>query len=418
MDILLNHQLPDSHCKGKVRITQGQWAAKSFVVRFSLLCSIAFFAAGCAVMESTTKTIGQFFVGQTSTVTVTPTPTSNSTATPTHSAFIILPPVANPGTQRLLPPTPVPIPLATPKYVMILTPTLTSTLILTPTPTLTPTQFLTETVKTCFLLEFLCSTTTITVTLTPTIPTATFTATPTHTPTSTATPTPPLAPFVKVIGTPVDLRTGPGETYPVVAKLGPNVPLPINGRDTTGEWWRVVANYDEAWIQQSEQITVGNVSTPSLTAYVTPIFYNLAPTALPTFTATPTPPPFERADGPFRSTSTNNRVTVLAKIYVGLPGSEQALPGYILHVEFKADDTLNYTPQPNQSGWVMSQDQFSVGVTGVFYNYKYEFSPVPKGQWQIWLTDSGGQRLAPEETFTTDPKTFEREIYVAWIRLR
>ena len=230
------------------------------------------------------------------------------------------------------------------------------------------------------------------------------------------TPPPLPTPYLVLTGEPVDLYTGPGENYPRVARLGQGIPLPVNGRNTEGTWWRVVVDYDEAWVEANTQIIIS--PTESIPLYVTPILYDLSPTVEPTFTPTATPPPFERAIGPEPFPSTNDRLTLWVKIYIGLPGNEQALPGYKVHVEFQADNALTFTPWPNGNGWETSLDQFSVGSAGVFYNYKYEITPVQKGKWQLWLTDSGRRPLSPVSTFETDPANLQREFYIAWIRLR
>jgi hypothetical protein len=377
------------------------------------ILALALATLACNVVEQTRRTVVDLLNPPTVTATATKiviTVTPTALLTPTPVAFLILPVVANPAGAQPLLPTPVPTITAPPTN----TPTQTDT----PTPTLTPSMTSTATeTPVCLVLRFFC-TPVPTVTQTPVIRILipTMTPLPSSTPTVTMTPAPLPTPYLILTGEPVDLYTGPGENYPRVARLGQGIPLPVNGRDTEGAWWRVVVDYDEAWVEASAQLIIS--PTESIPLYVTPILYDLSPTAEPTFTPTATPPPFERAAGPEPFPSTNDRVTIWVKIYIGLPGNEQVLPGYNVHVEFQADNALTFTPWPNESGSQTSLDQFSVGSAGVFYNYKYEITPVQKGKWQLWLTDSSGLPLSPVSTFATDPANSQREFYIAWIRLR
>jgi len=72
-------------------------------------------------------------------------------------------------------------------------------------------------------------------------PTATPEPTTSPEPTATATPpaTPtPAAPQVIAAST-VNVRGGPGTSYPVVAALPPNVPVAIIGQNEAGTWWQI-----------------------------------------------------------------------------------------------------------------------------------------------------------------------------------
>lgn len=357
------------------------------------LGNFVFLLVGCNAVEAARVTVEVALGLETPTATVTPsyTPTSTSMpATGTPVAFIILPRVANVTTASPLLPTPIPsptsLPTPTPIYTRLLQPTLTP--IATVAKESCPARF------GCVLLQ----------------PTKTLTPTPTAT---VILPTP----YLEIKREPlVGLYTGPGETYPQIAQLAPTIRLPVNGRNTENTWWRVVVDGDEVWLQNSEQVLI--TPTESIDVYAKTVLYDFSPTAEPTFTPTATPPPFDRAAGPEPFPSTNDRITLWVKIYIGLPGNEQALPGYQVHVEFQADNALAFTSWPNGNGWDRSLDQFSVGSAGVFYNYKYEITPVQKGTWQLWLTDSGGLPLSPISTFETDPANSQREFYIAWIRSR
>jgi hypothetical protein len=74
--------------------------------------------------------------------------------------------------------------------------------------------------------------------VTPPTETATPTETPTPTPTETPTPTPTLTPtpYVVVDSGYVALRNGPSVEFPLVAQLGPQIPIAIVGQSPDGGW--------------------------------------------------------------------------------------------------------------------------------------------------------------------------------------
>ncbi|MCL4299284.1 MAG: SH3 domain-containing protein [Anaerolineae bacterium] len=129
------------------------------------------------------------------------------------------------------------------------------------------------------------------------IPTATPSPTATSTPTIAPSPTPvpdtptPVPPTPTPTPTPgaqlaaantVNVRSGPGTNYPVVAALPPNLVVPITGRNNEASWWQI-SNADGAsgWVANS-------VVQASNTANV-PLVVAPPPPATPTPAATPTP---------------------------------------------------------------------------------------------------------------------------------
>ncbi|MCB0087135.1 MAG: hypothetical protein KDE54_04420, partial [Caldilineaceae bacterium] len=141
-------------------------------------------------------------------------PTFTATATVLQQIVIVTPPsdstpgviIVQPGVNpdSVLPFTSTPTDTGTPTDTATPTPgSPTATGTPTPTPTDTPTG------------------------------TPTFTETPTATGTNTATPTP----YIVVENGLVSLRSGPGVEYPLVAQLGPSVPVAITGQDPTGSWY-------------------------------------------------------------------------------------------------------------------------------------------------------------------------------------
>ena len=124
----------------------------------------------------------------------------------------------------------------------------------------------------------------------------TFTPGPTAVPTATSlppttTPTEPAPATVTTVAvspevraaTIVNIRSGPGTTFEVIATLPPNVPLPIIGRNATGTWWQIEGpDGDRGWVADSV-VTVRNVAeVPVVAAPVPPT------AAVPTATPVPT----------------------------------------------------------------------------------------------------------------------------------
>lgn len=278
-----------------------------------------------------------------------------------------------------------------------------------------------------------------------------ITAVPTATPLPTATPTPTLTPtpFILVESGLASLRTGPGVEYSLVAQLGPNLPVPLIGRNPEGTWYQICCvDGATVWVP-STHVQVKNdlngvalikadASPPAPTPTIPP-----TPTGTPTLTPTPTRFPFERARGPEFFPTNNPFVTIWVKLYVGAPnGTDEAeapAAGYFLKVKFEGAD------RPNTEKELPSTEQFSYSASPgagnrVKYNYKYEYSPpIPTpppaptptpdpvqgriqllgtGTWTVYVVDGAGNQLSDAVTFTGSPSNPNREIYIAWIRTR
>jgi hypothetical protein len=265
------------------------------------------------------------------------------------------------------------------------------------------------------------------------------------TPTDTPTPGPTPTPFIIVDGGFVALRTGPGVQYPLVAQLGPGIPIAIIGRNTEGTWYEICCvNGASVWVAGTHVRVVNETQQVALVVAQPPPTFTptFTPTETPTETATPTatPYPFERAIGPQFFPTQNNFLTIWAYFFVGLLNDvnqpEEPAEGYFLEVRFRGVD------RPNTRGEQPStnQIQFS-GPPGagnrVKYNYKYEFSPpseptpapgevatprpcelLGQGPWQVWVRDGAGNQLSDVVEFTTDCNNPNREVYLGFVRVR
>lgn len=262
------------------------------------------------------------------------------------------------------------------------------------------------------------------------------TDTPLPTPTATATPTP----FIVVDNGLVTLRRGPGVEYPVVAQLGPRIPVSIIGQNPEGSWYQLCCVSGESvWVARTHVHVHNDPSgAPLFNAEPPPLPTptNL-PTETPTITPTPTATfvPFERAVGPQFFPTENRFVTIWVKLFVGTPPTEAAAEGYFLRVQFQNVD------RPASNGVKPSTSKFDVvgppgtGYANLLYNLKYEFvppgayfgmntpTPAPAqlwtaGTWSVYVIDGAGNQLSDIVTFTTDPNNPNREVYIAWVRVR
>ena len=368
----------------------------------------------------------------------TPTPTPTRTAAPTftpiaagENIIVLTPGSQTPGviivTPGVNPRTLIPVPPTETG-----TPTATST----PEPAATPTATATPTVGPGTLVSPLATPTptqTETPTQTPTFP-PTSTSTPTNTPTQTATP------FVQVASGLASLRSGPGIDFPLVAQLGPDIPVAIVGQNPAGTWYQICCvNGESVWVAKAHVDTLNDTSgvPPVLGSTPPPPTMTYTPTPTPSITPTPTPTPYPASVswGPLYFPTNNELLSIWVK--VAGPGGEP-LSGYYLHVEFRnREDNSAFEQRPNTRGEQPSSDRYEYNVppgdasgNRVEYNYKYEFiAPDPAaenpattetrltlidGYWRIYLMDGEGQQVSDAIEFNTLLGNNNREVYVAW----
>jgi len=272
---------------------------------------------------------------------------------------------------------------------------------------------------------------------TPPPPTPTQSATPTETPSPTPTLTP--TPFIVLDDGRTALREGPGVEFPIVAELGPNIPITVVGRNTQGTWLQLCCvNGNAVWIAASAVRVVNDVSTVALVQGGTPPTPTWTPTATATPTITPTPTstpyPFEQAIGPQFFPTNNEFLTIWAKLFIGTPPLEVPAEGYFVKVLFEGFE------RPPTNGVAPSANSFEFSAppgsgNRVQYNWKYEYTPpdpktldpnstltradlIGTGTWTLFVTDGTGKQLSNAVIFTTTPSNPNREIYRGWVRLR
>lgn len=259
---------------------------------------------------------------------------------------------------------------------------------------------------------------------------------PTSTPTVAATPTP----FVAVAAGLVALRTGPAIDYPLLAQLGPGIPVAIIGRNEDASWLEICCiSGNTVWVVAAHVFVNNDISGVPVSFAAPPPVPTATPlpteTPTPTVTPTPTRMPFERAIGPQFFPTSNEYITIWAKLYIGVSPYEQPAQGYYLTVLYEGFE------RPNALGPNASRHHFEFSAppgsgNRVQYNYKYEFHPldpatlnsnagapwtrlqlIGTGTWIVYVSDGAGNRLSEEVTFTTAPSNPNREIYLGWVRV-
>jgi hypothetical protein len=274
------------------------------------------------------------------------------------------------------------------------------------------------------------------------LPSPTATVTPFRLPTFTPTVTP--TPFVLVGSGLVNLRTGPGVEYPLVAQLGPNIPVAIVGRNPEGTWYQICCvNGSSVWVAKEHVDAVNDTTSTVLVLAESPPTPTptATTTSTPTITPTPTatPYPFQIAEGPLYFPTNNELLTVWVKVFAPAGGGQAPLPGYFIRAEFRnSADGSAFESRPNTKGEQPSKDSFEFNLppgpgsgNRVEFNYKYEFLPPdPKadnpnttdtrakaidGFWRIYLVDGSGAQLSNAIEFDTLAGNLNREVYVAWV---
>ncbi len=114
---------------------------------------------------------------------------------------------------------------------------------------------------------------------------------PTATPTITPTPLPPVT--VEVVVDQANVRQGPGNLYPVVARLDVGTQITVIGRNRAGDWWKVCCvNGADVWIADATVRVTGPL-------WVVPEVSDVPPPP-PTTAPPPTPEPTPTFAWPFR----------------------------------------------------------------------------------------------------------------------
>ena len=249
---------------------------------------------------------------------------------------------------------------------------------------------------------------------------------PTLTPTPSQTPLPPVAVTVKTDKT--NVRTGPGQSYPLVAQLPAATKITVVGRNKAGTWWKVCCvNGSDVWIADSMVTAEGPIWT---VAEVTNI--PAPPRPPPTKAPPPTITPIPTVAWPFRAESTQSYPSAGENILrVNATAYNGAVPlwGYKLKIR-RTSTGQEWLSDGSQALWYWEAIEFPAdgkrvvpsydcpvikreGLRCVKYNVKWDSNQVsaPPGDdvWEISLADGGGQTISTAvqvETNAADPKWY------------
>jgi hypothetical protein len=223
-----------------------------------------------------------------------------------------------------------------------------------------------------------------------------------------------------------NVRTGPGQTYPLVAQLPAGTEITAVGRNRAGTWWKVCCvNGSDVWIADSMVTSEGPIWT---VAEVTNI--PAAPPPPPTKAPPPTVAPTPTFAWPFRTESLqsypspgDNLLRVNAIAYNGAT----PLWGYKLKIR-RQSTGQEWLSDGSASSWSWEAIQFPEdgkpvvpsfdcpvirrqGLACVKYNLKWDSNQVsaPPGDdvWEVSLADGGGQTISAPvrvETSAANPK--------------
>lgn len=222
------------------------------------------------------------------------------------------------------------------------------------------------------------------------------------------TPTPEPKPIAVVNSPLINVRQGPGTTYPLAGQLERGTELTIVAKNPAGDWWQVCCvNGQNVWIADFLVDTSGPLETVPVAADIPP-----APTPTPA-PPTPTPAPAQPTPTPAPSflfqkwnfieprINTNPVVTFFGGLCKGTCQGGDAIGGYKMVVE-----------GPSGTFEGTFQEQWLFGDPGLdsqfIYNVKVEIPNGRQGAYKVYVADASGKPVSEpwEYTVTGDIRTF------------
>ena len=241
-------------------------------------------------------------------------------------------------------------------------------------------------------------------------PTATIPATQTMEPTVPATEAPvtatapALGPQPQVVAvTTVNIRSGPGTNYPVIATLPPNVTLPIIGQNQAGTWWQIEGPAGEqGWVAASVVVAseVAGVPVPVVEPPAQPTAVASVPTAAPA------EPPLQAASQYTPSgwfDDTNHGLTRFLGTITDVNGN----PVNEVQVEARCGDFKVLSNPSGTTGWPAG-----------FYDLTLDTKPVPCSWFLTVVTSADGKTASGSLSESIEAVvTYDKSIITAnWIK--
>lgn len=238
-------------------------------------------------------------------------------------------------------------------------------------------------------------------TFTPTLPPATVPPATVPPPSPTVPPTASPTPVVPQVSaaSEVNVRSGPGTSYPIVGSLAANSTMPVTGRNQDSSWWQVrQANGQSGWVA-SWVVEARDVAGLPV-APAPPLEEQPAPVSVPEDTAGPPPVPSAEFDYLlaefYNSPTTNSFLT----IYVAIVDPKEIPVGDMKVVGTRLDHDLTY--ESPLSTWFY-EGYSAPGAVIKSGNVKFE----PPGgiettSWVLHLADAHGNRMSDDIPFDVD----------------
>lgn len=235
-----------------------------------------------------------------------------------------------------------------------------------------------------------------------------------------ATPAPPVgqASGAKAVinGPLVNLRSGPGLDFEVIAMVERGAEYDITGISPDGEWWQICCVEGvQAWVTSEFVDTLGMIdSVPVVGGTIGSAGQAQATTAPDPVAASPTAAPPTAAPSAIFNLEAQEQFpeTGLVRIFLYVYSGNSALEGYSLRV------TKDGTELPVQGSSFGGQPAFTWPFQDPrqrFQNFKVEFPGTdPAGTWQVQLIDSTGALVGPPATFTLTSNDPQQELYVRY----
>ncbi|HSN74810.1 MAG TPA: SH3 domain-containing protein [Anaerolineae bacterium] len=234
-------------------------------------------------------------------------------------------------------------------------------------------------------------------------------------PTPTPTPTPEPKPEVVVTNPRVNVRSGPGATFPVLGQVLQGERLEIIGRDEGSQWWQICCFQGQTgWLADEVVRAEGPLEAVALAA---------APPT-PTLEATPTaeavavaPPP---AEGDFLFGLTEETTYPFSQDYlrVGVKANDDEdtpLAGFYLRVVNETTGQQWLSPATGSGPWrgtAPSVDFADFRQANLIYDTRGQ-SALAGNSFALWLVDGAGRQVSPVVRYSQDDDPF-RWLYVVW----
>jgi hypothetical protein len=229
------------------------------------------------------------------------------------------------------------------------------------------------------------------------------------------TPTPEPKPEAVVTNPRVNVRSGPGASFPVLGQVLQGERLEIVGRDQDGQWWQICCFQGETgWLSDEVVSAEGPLEVVALA----PDLPTPTPEAAPTAEAAAVAPPPVQGDLLFGLTEETTYPFSQDYLRVGVKandGDDTPLAGFYLRVVNETTDQQWLSPATSSGPWQVtapSVDFADFRQANLIYDTRGQ-SMLAGNSFALWLVDGAGRQVSPTVRYTQDDDQF-RWLYVVW----